>query len=165
MAHEQFKLPLSAVGKAELRRLSLEIDRLDDYFVKAAASKKDEAEAAPKGTHLLDEIARINGVNLLEASQRKKLAEAIAAIIKEAPALHISFAAEPSPQAIERLLAWFRDAVHPQALLQIGLQPTIAAGCILRTPNKIFDLSINASLLKDQNYLMKLINGAGSGGK
>ena len=164
MAHDDFKLPLGVVGKSELRRLAMELDRLDDYFVKAAAQKNDN-QAAPPVTHLLDEISKLNSVNLLEAGQRKKLGEALNEIIKQAPALSISFASEPSPQAVQRLLAWFRDNIHPQALLQIGLQPAIAAGCILRTPNKIFDLSISASLSRDITYLTRLINGAASGGK
>jgi F0F1-type ATP synthase delta subunit len=72
--------------------------------------------------------------------------------------LHISFAAEPSTQALEKILVWFRANIHPQALLQVGLQPTIAAGCVLRTPNKVFDMSLRNHLIEQQKYLMQLID-------
>jgi hypothetical protein len=41
---------------------------------------------------------------------------------------------------------------------QVGLQPTIAAGCVVRTSNKVFDMSLKEHLTEQEQYLMQLID-------
>lgn len=155
----ELKLPLTLIGPADVNRLIRELKTLDDFFVGAKARKSGTAIQPPRLTRLLDEVARNNKANLLEGPERTKLKEALQDLLKKAPLLHISFAAEPSPKALERILIWIRDNLDSQALVQVGLQPSIAAGCILRTPNKIFDMSLRASLEKQEPYLARLIAG------
>jgi hypothetical protein len=112
-------------------------------------------------SRLLDSVARENGYNLLEDKSRTELEGKLNDILGKAPLLHISFASEPSPRALEQILSWFRQNIHPQALLQVGLQPTIAAGCTLRTANKFFDMSMRDYLKQQEGYLVQLIAGAG----
>ena len=40
-----------------------------------------------------------------------------------------------------KLLEWFRGNAHPNTLLHVGLQPELAAGCMIRTSNRYFDMS------------------------
>jgi F0F1-type ATP synthase delta subunit len=108
-------------------------------------------------------LARSNKFNLLDKNQRGELNNKLDQVLKSAPLLHISFAIEPSPQVMERILVWLRINIHPQTLVQVGLQPTIAAGCVLRTPNKIFDLSLRTRLKQQEPYLVTLIAGAAHG--
>ena len=161
MAHDEFKLSLSIIGRSEISRILRELSRLDDYFVASHARKAGTgAGTPPRISHLLDELARTNGLNLLEAAQRKQLADKLNQLLASAPTLNIIFASEPSPKALERITAWFRENIHPQALLQVGLQPSIAAGCVLRTPNQLFDMSISSRLKQEEQYLAQLIAGA-----
>jgi F0F1-type ATP synthase delta subunit len=69
----------------------------------------------------------------------------------------MSFASEASPKALDKIVAWLRSNIHPQTLLQVGLQPTIAAGCIVRTTNRVFDLSLRTHLREQEPYLTQLI--------
>jgi len=156
----ELKLTLAVVGPSEIRRSVRELAGLDDYFVASAARQNTDAAGQPRITQLLDELARANGINLLEAGQRKKLSEALNQVLKDAPSLHISFAREPSPKALEKIVSWFRDNIDKNSLLQIGLQPSIAAGCVLRTSNQLFDMSIRAKLDKHGSTLLSLIAGA-----
>ncbi len=158
-----FKLPMTVVGRSEIMRMQRELTKLDDFFITAAARKGGTPISPPRITRVLDEIARDNKVNLLEAAQRKTLVAKLSEVLERAPNLHISFAAEPSPRALEKILVWFRRNIHPQTLLSIGLQPSIAAGCMLRTPNQLFDMSISARLKSQEDYLAKLIDGAANG--
>lgn len=153
-------LPLSIISKTDLVRMQRELTKLDDFFVASATRKAGAGVPAPRITHALELLARDNKVNLLEAKQRKNFSEELNNLIKDSPLLHLSFAAEPAPKALETLLAWFRTNIHPQALISVGLQPSIAAGCVLRTPNQIFDMSIRSSLKGQEQYLAKLIDGA-----
>ena len=152
------KLSTNIVSQVDIARILRELKNLDDFFVAANARAAGTPMQLPRLTRLLDEIAKENKYNLLEPADRKSLAQKLDQIIGNAPLLHISFAAEPSPKAVEKILIWFRTNIHPQALLQVGLQPTIAAGCVLRTANKIFDMSLREHLTEQQKYLAQLID-------
>jgi F0F1-type ATP synthase delta subunit len=148
---EQLKLPLSVVSQIDLARLLRELNSLDDFF------------SGPKLSRQLDQLARDNNANLLDDKARTKLTRDLKDIYEQAPKLHISFAAEPSARSFEPVLTWLRTNIHPQAMVQIGLQPAIAAGCVLRTPNRVFDMSLRSGLKKQEPYLARLIKGAVDG--
>lgn len=157
-------IPLSLAGQADINRLLREIGKLDDFFLAANARKGGEpGQAPPRVTRLLSALATDNRLNLLQEKDRGFLKEQLQKILLVAPNLHISFAAEPSPKIMERILSWLRENVHPQALIVVGLAPGIAAGMVLRTPNKVFDLSLQAHLKEQEDYLVKLIAEAGRG--
>jgi F0F1-type ATP synthase delta subunit len=128
--------------------------------VAAKARQTGTAMQLPRLTRALDQLAKDNNINLLEADERHRLAKALKMAYDQAPTLHISFATEASPKALEKLVVWIRANIHPQALIQVGLQPSIAAGCFLRTANKTFDMSLRATMKKSESQLLKLIAGA-----
>lgn len=156
----ELKLPLNVVSPVDINRLKREIEALDDFFLSAAARTAGTPVKPPRITFMLEQLARDNKHNLLDATHRSALKTGLEAANKNAPILHISFATEPSPRVTDVVLGWLRTNIHPQALLVIGLQPTIAAGLVLRTPNKIFDMSLRTHLQKQEGYLVKLIEGA-----
>jgi hypothetical protein len=157
------KLPASVVSQIDVMRLSRELAALNDFFVNAKARTPGKPMPLPPVSRSLDLIARENGVNLLDGKSRGQMADQLEYIYKEAPSFHISFAVEASPKALEKILMWLRQNIHPQVLLQVGLQPAIAAGCMLRTTNKIFDMSLRARLSEQTEYLSQLISGAADG--
>lgn len=158
------KLPTGVVGLADVARLNRELSTLNDFFAGAKARPPGASSAQPpKISRLLDTLAHDNKVNLLNENERKDLQKNLDEIYEHAPSMHISFAVEPSPKALEKILIWIRQNVHPQALLQVGLQPAIAAGCMLRTTNKVFDMSLRSNLQKQSGYLSQLVKGAADG--
>lgn len=161
---EPLKLPPSLIGLADIARLNRELNGLNDFFAGASHRPAGTASAQlPKISRLLDSLARENGVNLLDENARNSLRKRLDEVYEHAPSMHISFAVEPSPKSLEKILIWLRQNVHPQALLQVGLQPAIAAGCMLRTTNKVFDMSLRANLKKQSGYLTQLVRGAVDG--
>lgn len=160
MERKELVLPLTLVGEVDITRLLREINTLDDFFVSAEVRKSGSSIQPPRLTRLLNDIALGNKYNLLQKTDREELAGQLNELRKSAPSIHISFAAEPSPKALEQVLRWLRENIHPLILLRVGLQPTIAAGCVLRTANKVFDLSLRENLNKQEPYLVELIRGA-----
>jgi len=157
------KLPSSVISQTDVARLMRELNGLDDFFVGANARQHGTKMSLPKISRQIDTLAHENGVNLLEDSNRRQLMAELETIYKQAPNLHISFAIEPSPKAFEKVILWIRKNIHPQTLVSVGLQPAIAAGCVLRTTNKVFDMSLRASLDKETDYLKQLVQGAVDG--
>lgn len=151
-----FILPPQVTGRTDINRLLRELEILEEALI----VKNSQHDPAPKITSLLNQTALANGYKLLEKTNRQHITEQLTKILDHAPLLHISFAAEPSPKVTETVLGWLRSNIHRYALLQIGLQPAIAAGCVLRTPNKIFDMSLGATLQKQTPYLLELLKGA-----
>lgn len=160
-----FSLPLEVISQADVTRMLRELNGLEDFFVQAKGRQPGSALQPPKLSLLLERIARDNNYNLLNETDRQKLTAELNQIISSAPLLHISFAAEPSAKALEKILEWMRANIHQQALLRVGLQPNIAAGCVLRTPNKVFDMSMRSYLKQQQPYMVELINAAAQRGE
>lgn len=161
----ELKLPLSVISQVDVARLLRELNGLNDFFVGAAKRKPGASMQPSRSSRALEQLATDNGLNLFQDKDRAVLSVRLNEVLGKAPLMHISFAAEPSPRALESILAWLRQNIHPHALLQVGLQPTIAAGCVLRTANKVFDMSMRNHLKKQEPYLVQLIQGAASGSR
>ena len=139
-------LPAVVCGMTEVRRLQRELERLEGYFVQGKLRAIGGKADVLKVSRLLDEAARANNLNLLHAPERQILAGFLHTVASQAPVIHMSFAAEPMPAFTAKLVGWLRANIHPHTLLQPGLQPSIAVGCEVRTPNRVFDFSLRRHL-------------------
>jgi F0F1-type ATP synthase delta subunit len=155
---QHIKLPLSVMTLNELSRVGRELDQLDEFLIQSAIRTPGTRMQLPRLSKMLDDVAASNDVNLLDEKHRKALLTALSYLKQHAPKLHISFSAEPSGQFVTKIAQYIRTNISSVALLQIGLQPTIAAGCIIRTPNKQIDLSLRAHLRDSRQILAKLIH-------
>lgn len=136
-------LPSSVVGRVDLGRLLREVENLIEFLDQAAIRQPGTVqEKLPKSSRLLDQTIEINKINLLQPQARQDLGQFLKTVYQEAPVLHMSFSADPSPNFTQKLIAWLRQEIHPFVLLQVGLQPNIGAGCVVRTTNKYFDFSL-----------------------
>lgn len=150
MAHEtakpaatrRFVLPTIIFGPVEVHRLQREIEALQEFLQAAAIRDPGKQAPLPRTSRMLEVLTADNKLNLLLPADQKRLITFLQKVEAKAPILHISFAADPSATFTAKIVAWLRDSIHPYALLQLGLQPTIAAGCIVRTTNKTFDFSL-----------------------
>lgn len=155
---QELKLPVLVFGVVEVRRLKRELEALDEFIRQSAIREPGTQPALPRLSRLLEAIATDNSRNLLQESDREEIRQFLIGIEKSAPTVHISFASDPSSAFIAKLVTWLRGSIHPQVLLQIGLQPTIAAGCIIRTPNKVFDLSLRQNLMNQRSKLIEALD-------
>lgn len=151
----KIQLPLSIIDKVDVARLLRELDALSNFLETATVRDPETKPKMPKTSRLLDEIIQQNKLDPLLKSDRERLNEFLDEIKTEAPIIHISFSADPSPLFSQKLVAWLRDKIHPLVLLQVGLQPTIGAGCIVRTTNKQFDFSLRQRLIAEKTVLIK----------
>lgn len=155
---QELQLPVLVFGVVEVRRLKRELEALDEFMRQSAIREPGNQPALPRLSRLMEGLATDNGRNLLQAADREELHQFLAGVEKTAPTIHISFASDPSSAFVAKLVTWLRGNIHPQTLLQIGLQPTIAAGCIVRTPNKNFDLSLRHNLTDQRAKLIEALD-------
>lgn len=159
MAAEQLLLPIGVVTRADVGRLMRETEAVDNFLTQSATRQPGTAVQLPKTSHLLDEMVAANKLNLLQTADREKLRDFLKIIRTKAPILHISFNSDPSPIFQQRLITWIRQQMHPYILLQIGLHPSIGAGCVVRTTNKFFDFSLRQKFSEQRMLLISKLNG------
>lgn len=156
----ELKLPLSVITKLDLLRLVREANALQEYLLQAQVrSGGTPMPQLPKLSRLLDDTARANEVNLLDADQRARLIAALEQLKASALVIHMSFAAEPSGAFLTNIITWLRGNISSLVVLQVGLQPQLAAGCIVRTENKLLDFSLRAHFISRREALAKILEG------
>lgn len=151
----EFSLPNRVCGLVEVRRLKRELEMLDEFMRQSSLREPGKQAALPKTSHLLESLANDNNLQLLKTEDRKRAADFLEAIEHSAPRIHMSFAIESSGPFNAKVTEWLRANIDPHILLETGLQPTIAAGCIVRTPNKVFDFSLRHRFAEAQVLLVE----------
>lgn len=151
------QLPINVATKIDVGRLLREAEMLDDFLRQAAIRTPGSPMALPRTSQLMEELAQLNSLNILNAEERQRLIGFLRQIKSDAPTLHMSFSADPSPLFLKRLITWLRQQIHPQLILQVGLQPTLGAGCIVRTSNKYFDFSLRNHFFNNKSLLISYL--------
>jgi len=154
------QLPANIAGRADIGRLLRELEALGSYMDSAGIKEPGGKPKLPKTSQLLDEILQQNNLNASHGDDRLILENFLKKAKTEAPLIHISFSADPPPAFTNKLVTWLRREIHPMVLLQIGLQPGIGAGCVLRTANKQFDLSLRQHFVNQREMLISKLHEA-----
>lgn len=151
----QLLLPTLVFGAVEVRRLARELEALDEYMRQIALRESGtKQDTLPRVRRLLDLTASENRLSLLQADDRQKLADFLRQVLQSAPVVHMSFASDPSAAFLEKIVSWLRDNIHPLVLVRLGLQPSIAAGCVMRTANRSFDFSLRHRFTEQRDLLL-----------
>lgn len=146
-------LPDSIVTVSDVTRLRLELEKLMEYLVQAQLRQAGEAITVPRVSKRLDELSRLAGVTLLKDADCRALLSKLELVVKTAPHIHLSFATDPSDEFLGHITKWFRTEIDPHILLSFGLQPSIAAGFIMRTPSHYYDCSLRKKFDENKHQL------------
>ena len=154
MSGTELVLPVALVNRTDAGRLLREVAAVNEFLDQAAIRQPGTQNAMPKTSRLMAEMVQANNLNMLHEDDRAKLHSFLSSLIEHAPQLHMSFSAEPSTAFMQKITDYVRQNIHPQALLQVGLQPNIGAGFMLRTTNKYYDFSLRSVLKTKHDELM-----------
>lgn len=151
-------LPVLVVSPSDVGRLLRELEELDGTLLDRTLRKSGKEANMLKASQLMEQTVELNKLNLLHDADRLQLRQFLQNVKNRAPVLHMSFSSDPSPIFLGKLMAWLRREIHPQILITIGLQPSIGAGCIVRSTNRHFDFSLRQDFAKKRDLLLsKLI--------
>jgi hypothetical protein len=153
-------LPSFITGVIDLNRLIRETEGIDDAIDQLKLREPGSTVKLPKTSFLMDQLAGYYKLNLLHKKDRTNLIKYLSSIKTKAPVINISFSSDPSPRFLDGLITWLRANIHPEIMLSVGIQPTIGAGCVVRTTNKYFDFSLTENLRKSRGLLLKKITEA-----
>lgn len=147
-------LPLGVVTRSDISKSLRELQTIDDYFHQAAI-RGSQGDAVPTLSRALDAVAQANKLNMIHADHRSALKGFLTKLKAQSPVVHLSFPSEASDPFIAKILEWFRTEVHPHIVLHVGLMPELAAGCQVRTTNKLFDFSLRKRFEQSKQKLME----------
>lgn len=153
-------LPVLVVSPVDVGRLIRELDTIDDTILKAKLQKAghDGEPKMPETSQLMDHVIQLNKLDLVDEDDRKLLNKLLVSVRQRAPVLHVSFSADPNIAFLEKLMVWLRREIHPLVLITVGLQPSIGAGCIVRSTNKYFDFSLRQDFEKKKPMLLEALS-------
>jgi hypothetical protein len=154
-----FTLPDSTSTLADVSSLSDELEQLENFLRQASVRQTGTPMTLPKFSPAFDHIVADNNLNMLQAEHRDYLMQTLGWLREHAPQVHMSFSAEPSRQFLTKLTNWGRQNISPILLVRVGMQPTIGVGCMLRTTNKIFDLSLKKRFEEQKSLLVEELIG------
>jgi len=155
--YTDFVLPPSLVSKVDVSRLVREAERVDSEMTTAAVRKKvgSDADVRPVMTEQLAEFLEQNHIELEDSKARGRLIKDLRHLKDSAPIIHMTFAVTADAESLQSLAMWLRESIHPQAVIDVRLQPALVAGVYLRTPNHVHDLSLRGKLQGSREVLVK----------
>ena len=155
MARDQFSVPLRVVSQGDAMRLKRELAVLSDFVQQAELRQPGTVlKTLPKTSASLNDFTQDNELNLLKAEDRDAANNFLTHLTEQAPVVHISFASEPSASFMHKIAAWFREQIDPLVLINVGLEPSIAAGFTLRTLNHYHDFSLRQQFSDRRDLLL-----------
>jgi hypothetical protein len=155
--HSDFILPLNVVSKADVSRLMNELERVDSELTAVSVRKKvgsDDTHEVAMSDQLTEFIDQ-NNLKLDNGHDRSDLIKEMRLLKDNAPVVHMTFAVPADGESLQQIAKWFRDSVHPQTVIAVGLQPALIAGAAVRTPNHVHDFSLRAALDGQHEALVK----------
>jgi F0F1-type ATP synthase delta subunit len=152
------KLPIFLTSKKDLLKLRREVERLSESVLqqRVAKSKAGVNRQLYDPSHELKEFLAHNNIDYAEENL-KKIGEILKDVYDNALQIRLSFASEPDQRSLEKLIEWFRNNTTPAIFIQVGIQPMITGGVVLRTRNKRYDFSLRSALLRNSEKLMETI--------
>jgi len=152
----ELKLPIILASRQDITHVHRELRVFLD-LVSQSILRHDNPVQYPGISATLRALATENQVDLRNEAACKELLGRLEKLKNEAPTLHLSFPIDPSAEVMKKLIVWFRQEIDPRIVIQIGLQPTIAAGIVLRTPNHQFDFSLRQHLYRNREKLKEAL--------
>jgi F0F1-type ATP synthase delta subunit len=151
-----FKLPLSVSQPVDLNRLIHELTQLNEDINQKTIRNpniKQDINISAKMTDVL----KANNIDITAKEHRDSLLNVFNRLNERDRVINISFASEASPEFIAKITEWFRNEIDPYCFIVVGINPTIGVGCIARTTNRVFDMSLKGGLSGTRKLLTSRI--------
>lgn len=160
-SYTDFVVPASLVTKLDVSRLVSEVEKVDNEMTGAEVRTKTGAAQTPPPvfSEQLTEFLTQNQLKLEDSQGRSELVKQLRQLKDKVPIIHMTFSVTADRESLQQLAQWLRTSVHPQAVIDVGLQPALVAGVYLRTPNHVHDLSLRAKLDGSRDVLEKELEG------
>lgn len=160
--YSNFLLPPNVVSRVDVSRLVMNAEKVDNTMATAAVHAKVGVNdnAAEVMSEQFGSFLDMNNIDFETNQQRSALIKQLRLLKDTVPVIHMTFAVEADKESLGLIVSWLRENIHKQAVVAVGLQPSLIAGVYLRTPNHVHDLSLKAKLAGSRDVLIKELEAA-----
>ena len=154
-------LPTAIATKADLVNVIRNLEAVLDTFVENSVRTDEGVDFASQAT-VSSNLALLVKENQLEVSVEtlKALQVWLNHLKDHAPMVRFTFANDPNPEFLASIVEWLRQNSGQFVLIRYGIQPSIAAGCLMYTPRKRYDFSLRKTILGRGQELVEYIRAA-----
>ncbi len=145
MASKALALPASLYSSDRLLEVAEELH----HYATALAHPRRGTAAEPLSPATTDLLAILPAAKRDQSVQVEGLRQALEAFITTAPVVTLTLAALPSTVLKEELVAWLREEVRPNVLVNFQVNPDIAGGMVIRAGSHVYDCSFRTALLAE----------------
>jgi F0F1-type ATP synthase delta subunit len=155
--YAEFVLPSNVVTRVDVSHVVSELERVDNDITTATvrAQLNPQEVTRPAMSQQLTAFLEQNHMNLDNSQARSEIIKQLRLLKDKVPVIHMTFAVTADGESLATLTQWVRNQVHPQAVIDVGLQPALVGGVYVRTPNHIHDWSLRAKLHDGHDILVK----------
>jgi len=153
-------LPAAVVSHADMARLLRELESIDNELETQKARHQGESGKyhLPTMSQALSDFLLSNKLDITNDHVRMDLKSQVRKLKDHAPVMHMTFSTEVDPESLQDIAAWVRHELHPQALISVGLQPSLVAGVYIRTPNHVYDMSVRAFMQDSRKLIVEALD-------
>ena len=154
--YQDFKLPVSVANKRDLSHLLRDFERVDNEFTTSKVREKvGSSSDSPQLTDIMGDFLQLNQTDFSGDSNRTSLIQELRKLKDSATVVHMTFSGETDPDSLQKIVAWARESLGSQVLVEASVQPSLVAGVYVRTSNKVHDLSLRSRLKQSHGTLVK----------
>lgn len=152
----QLKLPSSIATKSDLVAVLRNVDEVLDSYIENRVRNLEGVDFKSR-PDVASNLAELVSENNLEVSldTLKSLKQWLAHLNEHAPVVRFTLASDPTPEFVGGLVNWLRQNSGQFVIIRYGVQPTIAAGCLMYTPARRYDFSLRQHLLTANEAFLK----------
>lgn len=152
-------LPTTMAGKRDIVRVQRDIEKLLEERLQSDIAQKQGGEARKVNppTPIVKYLFQSNKIEMTNENLQR-VDQYLESVRQNAPTIRIAFASEPDKEVTQKIVKWFRTSVDKRVLIQIGIQPIIAGGCVVQTPMKRYDFSLRQHLLNSTDKFTEVMN-------
>lgn len=151
----QLKLPQSIATKSDLVSVLRNVDEVLDNYIQNRVRDMEGVDFKSR-PDVASNLAELVAVNKLDVSldTLESLKSWLEHLNDHAPVVRFTFASDPTPEFLGGIVNWLRTASGQFVLVRYGIQPTIAAGCLMYTPARMYDFSLRNQLLRSDEVFL-----------
>lgn len=141
-------LPTAIATKADLVNVLRNLESVLDAYVENSVRSQEGVDFTSQAK-VSSNLALLVRENKLEVSVAtlKALQTWLLHLKEHAPMVRFTFANDPNPQFLAAIVEWLRKNSGQFVLIRYGIQPSIAAGCLMHTPKKRYDFTLRKSIM------------------
>ncbi len=143
-----FKLPDVIIREEDAQRVCSELQEM--------RKQPDVAQALENISDQARTVVRINQ-KIIEDSGVTILVNELEKIIKDGPVFEVILPSIPHDSFLKDVGKWFRREIHPHSLIKVSVRRSIGGGMVLRSKNRLFDLSFRPHILAAKDKLPEVV--------